>query len=95
MEAETNFSQISPPIFDGESYDLCAVRMEAYLETLDLWAVEEDYDVSALPYNPTVAQMKIHKEKKIKKAKAKSCLFACASQNVFTKIMTLKSAKAI
>nr|KYP55836.1 hypothetical protein KK1_002061 [Cajanus cajan] len=72
------------------------VRMEAYLEALDLWEViEEDYDVSTLPDNPTVAQMKIHKEKKIKKAKAKSCLFACVSQNVFTGIMTLKSAKAI
>nr|KYP65753.1 Retrovirus-related Pol polyprotein from transposon TNT 1-94 [Cajanus cajan] len=96
MKAETNFSQIFPPIFDGESYDLWAVRMEAYLEGLDLWeAVEEDYDVSALPENPTVAQMKIHKERKIKKAKAKSCLFACVSQNVFTRIMTLKSAKTI
>nr|KYP33241.1 hypothetical protein KK1_045923 [Cajanus cajan] len=70
--------------------------MEAYLEGLDLWeVVEEDYDVSALLDNPTVAQMKIHKEKKIKKAKAKSCLFACVSQNVFTRIMTLKSAKEI
>nr|KYP35878.1 hypothetical protein KK1_043037 [Cajanus cajan] len=78
MEAETNFSQVSPPIFDGESYDLWTVRMEAYLEALHLWeAVEEDYDVSKLADNPTVAQMKIHKEKKIKKTKAKSCLFAC------------------
>nr|KYP35884.1 Retrovirus-related Pol polyprotein from transposon TNT 1-94 [Cajanus cajan] len=58
--------------------------MEAYLEALHLWeAVEEDYDVSKLADNPTVAQMKIHKEKKIKKTKAKSCLFACVSQNVF------------
>nr|KYP70614.1 hypothetical protein KK1_009835 [Cajanus cajan] len=96
MKAETNFSQISPLIFDGESYDLWAVRMEAYLEALDLWeAVEEDYDVFALSDNPTVVQMKIHKEKKIKKAKTKSYLFACVSQNVFTKIMTLKSAKII
>nr|KYP43870.1 hypothetical protein KK1_034690 [Cajanus cajan] len=39
--------------------------------------------------------MKIHKEKKIKKAKVESCLFACFSQNVFTRIMTLKSTKAI
>nr|KYP60018.1 hypothetical protein KK1_015465 [Cajanus cajan] len=39
--------------------------------------------------------MKIHKEKKIKKAKAKSCLFAYVSQNVFIRIMTLKSEKAI
>nr|KYP60885.1 hypothetical protein KK1_023305 [Cajanus cajan] len=97
MEGETNFSQISPLIFDGESYDLSAARMEAYLEALDLWeAVEEDYDVSALLDNPTIAQIKIHKEKKIKKAKLKSyCLFARVSQNVFTRIMTLKSAKII
>nr|KYP55288.1 hypothetical protein KK1_001497 [Cajanus cajan] len=96
MEAETNFSQIFPPIFDGESYDPWAVRMEAYLEALDLWeVVEDDYDVSALPDNPTVVQIKIHKEKKIKKAKAKRCLFACVSQNIFTRIMTLKSAKTI
>nr|KYP37334.1 Retrovirus-related Pol polyprotein from transposon TNT 1-94 [Cajanus cajan] len=34
--------------------------MEAYLEALDLWeALEEDYDVSALPDNPTVTQIKI------------------------------------
>nr|KYP36864.1 hypothetical protein KK1_041980 [Cajanus cajan] len=39
--------------------------------------------------------MKIHKEKKIKKAKEKNCLFACVSQNVFTRIMTLKLAKVI
>nr|KYP62427.1 hypothetical protein KK1_016960 [Cajanus cajan] len=70
--------------------------MEAYLESLDLLeAVEEDYDVFVLPDNPIVTQIKIHKEKKIKKAKTKSCLFACVSQNVFTRIMTLKSAKAI
>nr|KYP39847.1 hypothetical protein KK1_038839 [Cajanus cajan] len=96
MEIETNFSQIFPPIFDGASYDLWAVRMEAFLETLDLWeAIEEDYDVFVLPNNPTVGQMKIHKEKKIKKAKTKSYPFACVSKNVFTRIMTLKSAKEI
>jgi hypothetical protein len=82
MEGETNFSQIAPPIFDGDNYDLWAVKMESYLEALDLWeAVEEDYEVPPPPNNPTMAQMRLHKEKKTKKAKAKSCLFAGVSKD--------------
>jgi len=37
--------------------------------------------------------MKAHKEKKTRKAKAKSCLFAGVSQMIMTGIMTLKSPK--
>ena len=70
--------------------------MEAYLEALDLWeAVEEDYEVPALPGNPTMAQIKNHKDRKTRKSKAKACLFASVSSTVFTRIMSLKSAKAI
>jgi len=41
MDVETNFSHVALRIFDGEteSYDLWAVRMEAYLDALDLWEV--------------------------------------------------------
>ncbi|MCI98242.1 resistance protein, partial [Trifolium medium] len=47
--------------------------MEAFVDALDLWeTVEDDYDVSSLPEDPTVAQMKIHKERKTKRAKAKT-----------------------
>jgi hypothetical protein len=57
MDARTIFSQVAPPIFDGESYDLWAVRMESYLEDLDLWqVVEEDYDVPPLGESPTMAR---------------------------------------
>ncbi|MCI95155.1 hypothetical protein A2U01_0116453, partial [Trifolium medium] len=57
-----DFSKVAPPIFYGEDYDLWAVRMEAFLYALDLWeTVEDDYDVSSLPEDPTAAQMKIHK----------------------------------
>ncbi|KZV47520.1 hypothetical protein F511_14592 [Dorcoceras hygrometricum] len=67
--------------------------METYLEALDLWeAVEEYYEVPALPNNPTMAQIKAHKEKK---TKAKACLFAAVSSSIFTRIMSLKSAKEI
>jgi len=70
--------------------------MEIYLEALDLWkAVEEDYEILSLPNNPTMAQIKNHKEKKTRKAKAKSCLFARVSTTIFTRIMTLKSTKSI
>ncbi|KAF3641689.1 putative DDB1- and CUL4-associated factor -like protein 1-like isoform X1 [Capsicum annuum] len=70
-------------------------KNETYLEALDLWeAVEEDYDVP-LPDNPTVAQIKSHKEKKIRKSKAKSTLFASVSPTISTRIMAFKSAKEI
>lgn len=92
--------QVSPAslqrVFNGSNYQLWAVRMEAYLEALDLWeAVEEDYEIPVLPNNPTMAQIKMQKEKKTKKAKAKACLFAAVSTTIFTRIMSLKSAKEI
>lgn len=96
MEGESSFSSMAPPIFDGENYQMWAVRMETYLEALDLWeAVEEDYEVQPLPANPTVAQMKTQKEKKTRKSKAKTCLFAAVSPTIFTRVMSLKTAKAI
>ncbi|XP_016541780.2 uncharacterized protein LOC107842420 [Capsicum annuum] len=70
--------------------------MEIYLEALDLWeTVEEDYDVVLLPNNPTVAQIKSQKEKKIRKSKAKATLFASLSQIIFMRIMAFKSPKEI
>ena len=96
MEEESSFSSMHPPKFDGENYQMWTVRMETHLEAFDLWeAVEEDYEVPALSTNPTVAQMKLHKEKKTKKSKAKACLFAAVSPTIFTRIMALKSAKEI
>lgn len=54
--------------------------MESYLEALDVWeAIEEDYNVPPLPNNPTMAQLKYHKERKTRKAKAKSVIFSCVS----------------
>ena len=96
MNSETSLSSIAPPVFDGENYQLWAVRMEAYLEALDLWeAVEEDYEIPPLPDNPTMAQIKSNKEKRTKKSKAKACLFVVVSTTIFTRIMSLKTAKAV
>ncbi|XP_031378501.1 uncharacterized protein LOC116193898 [Punica granatum] len=97
MEAgSSGFSAMAPPMFDGENYQAWAIKMTAFMEGCDLWeAVEEDYEVAPLPNNPTMAQIKLHKEKKTRKAKAKSCLYAVVSPTVFTRIMRLESAKAI
>ena len=66
------------------------------MESLGLWdIVEEDYEVYLLLENPTMVQIKNHKERKMKKAKARSCLFAGVSQMIFTRIMTLKTRKTI
>ncbi|XP_061949956.1 scopoletin glucosyltransferase-like, partial [Populus nigra] len=86
MEVEASFSHISSPIFNGENYQLWAVRMETYLEALDLWeAIEEDYDVPPLPNNPTMAQIKSHRERKTKKSKSKSMSICCYFNNYFHK----------
>ncbi|XP_073263216.1 uncharacterized protein [Populus alba] len=70
--------------------------METHLKALDLWeAVEEDYEVPPLPNNPTMTQIKSHKERKTKKSKAKACLFAAVSTTIFTMIMSLQSAKDV
>jgi len=70
--------------------------MTVHLEALDLWeAIEENYVVPYLPANPIVAQLKIHKEKKTRKSKAKACLYVTVSNTLFTRIMDLESAKGI
>ena len=98
MDADTQslFNHVNPPLLDGQNYQSCAVSMTVHLEALDLWeAIEEDYDVPLLPANPTVAQMKNHKDRKTRKSKAKAYLFSAVSSNIFTRIMNLESAKDI
>nr|KYP43523.1 hypothetical protein KK1_035037 [Cajanus cajan] len=56
MDSETSFSHVALPVFNGENYNLWAVKMETYLEVMNLWeAVEEDYEILLLPDNPTMA----------------------------------------
>ena len=96
METETTFSQVVPPVFVGDNYQAWAIRMTVHLEALDLWeAVDEDYDILPLPVNPTMTQLKTHKERKTRKSKAKACLFSAVSSTIFTRIMNLDSAKEI
>ncbi|XP_010523563.1 PREDICTED: uncharacterized protein LOC104801877 [Tarenaya hassleriana] len=84
----------SAPVFNGDNYPVWAARMQAYLEGMDLWeAVEEDYEIPPLTANPTVAQIRNHKERTTKKAKAKSSIFNAVSPTILIKIMKLTSAK--
>ena len=64
--------------------------MIVHLQALDVWeAVKENYEVPLLGANPTVAQMKLHKERKTRKTKAKACLFAAVSSSILIKIMKI------
>ena len=83
-------------MFDGDNYQIWAARMEAHLEVNNLWeAVEEDNKVLPLPTNPTMAQIKNQKERKARKSKARVTLFVAVSKEIFTRIMTIKSAYKI
>ncbi|KAL6314039.1 hypothetical protein AAG906_011774 [Vitis piasezkii] len=65
--------------------------MIVHLEALDLWeVVEEDYEVPPLVDNPSINQMKIHRERKTRKAKAKACLFSAVSPSILTRIMQME-----
>ena len=41
MKRGFNFSTMAPPVFDGDNYQMWVVRMETYLEALDLWEAVE------------------------------------------------------
>ena len=63
---------------------------------MDLWeTVEKDYEVPPLGDNPSINQMKIHRERKTRKAKAKACLFSTISFSILTRIMEIESTVAI
>ncbi|KAK3436374.1 hypothetical protein EUGRSUZ_C00972 [Eucalyptus grandis] len=97
MEARSSgFSAMATPIFTGENYQAWAVKMTAFLEGHDLWeVVENDYEVAPLPDNPTLNQIKYHKERITRNVKANSCLYVAVSPTIFTRIMRCDSAKAI
>ena len=70
MSVEPNFSSTTPIVFYGQNYPILAMEMETCLKALILWeAVEDDYEISPMPTNPTINHIKNHKDKneKIKK----------------------------
>lgn len=96
MDAVTFFATISSLVFGGDEYEAQVVRITVHLHALDLWeAVEEDYEDFSLPANPIMDQLMNHKVRKIKKTKAKCCLFSAVSKVISKRIMNLKYAKDI
>lgn len=86
--SETSATSLAPPVLKDEGYHLWASRMEEN----DLHeAIEEDYEVPPLHFNPTMAQIRNQKEKKRRKSKARTTLFAAFSSEIFVRIWRIKS----
>ena len=74
MDGDVSF--LSVLVFNGDNYQAWAIRMAVHLKALDLWeTVEEDYEVLPLGDNPSINQMKIHREIKTRKGLHLLCSF--------------------
>jgi len=92
--ASSSFSAISPPLFDGENYQIWAIKFRAYLQAQHLWdVVEFDEDPEPLRQNPTLAQIKKHEEDVAKKPKALNCIHSGVTNAIFTRIMACTTPK--
>jgi hypothetical protein len=86
----------SPPVFTGENYQMWAVRMKTYLQACDFWdAIEQEHESQPLPADPTIAQIRNHREERARKFKAKTCLYSAVSEAIFPRIIALDTAKQI
>ena len=80
LNSEDSSNAIAPLVFDGTNYRVWVDQMEAYLDANDQWeVVENEYKVPPLPDNPTMAQIKNHKEVRQRKSNAKASLFVVVS----------------
>lgn len=84
MSSKTSFTVIPLPVFYVMNLQVCAVRMEAYLNGNDLWEdVEDKYEVPPLPNSPNMAQINLHKCRMQRKPKARASLLGAVSSNFF------------
>ena len=68
--------------------------MKIYLKAHDLWeVVKTGREPPQLRVNPTIAQMKHHSEKCIKRYKVMSCIQSVVTYTIFTRIMACETAK--
>ncbi|XP_016567123.1 uncharacterized protein LOC107865360 [Capsicum annuum] len=92
--ASNNFSIPSHPIFSGENYPIWTIKMRTYLRAYDLWqVVEVGGEVNPLTDNPTMAQIKNHKEEAAKNFKALSCIQSALSKVIFARVMVSEPTK--
>ncbi|KAF3656077.1 hypothetical protein FXO37_15627 [Capsicum annuum] len=94
LSSVINFQIPSPPIFSGENYPIWALKMRTYLRAYDLWeVVEVGGEVNPLPNNPTMTQIKNHREKVSKNFKALSCIQLALPEVIFARVMASETAK--
>nr|XP_027121144.1 uncharacterized protein LOC113738144 [Coffea arabica] len=67
--------------------------MKSYLDANDLWDVVEIDPVPELSEDPTIAEMRAHRDAVKRRSKAMTCIHSAVSDAVFTKIMTCETAK--
>ncbi|KAH0717094.1 hypothetical protein KY285_013125 [Solanum tuberosum] len=84
----------APQTFNGENYQIWAVKMKSYLEAYDLWeVVMEDKLIQQLTEKSSDAEIKLHSEEKIKKHKAKIVIQNSVADSIFSKIIACETAK--
>ncbi|XP_027103352.1 uncharacterized protein [Coffea arabica] len=83
----------NPSSFTGENYQIWAVKMKSYLDANDLWNVVETDHVPELSEDPTITEMRAHRDAVKRRSKAMTCIHSAISDAVFTKIMTCETAK--
>ena len=92
--ATSSISLLASQIFVGENCQICSVKMQMYLEAFDLWeVVAEDEPIVPLSANPTLTQIRVHTDEKIKIFKAKTLIQNSIADSVFHRIMNYRIAK--
>ncbi|KAF2310787.1 hypothetical protein GH714_017216 [Hevea brasiliensis] len=92
--AASSFGTSSPPVFDGQNYQLWAIKMKTYLRDFDLWeVVETGNGPPPLRANPTMTQLKHYAEESAKKYKSLSIIHAAVTETIFTRIMACDTGK--
>jgi hypothetical protein len=70
--------------------------MKTLLQACGFWdVVEQDHDPQPLPGDPTLPQIRNHREERAKKFKAKTCLYSAVSEAIFPRIIALDTTKQI
>ncbi|RDY06214.1 hypothetical protein CR513_09837, partial [Mucuna pruriens] len=83
----SNDSLPLPPIFARENYHLWATKMRISLKAQSLWDIVEKGE------NPAIVQIRNHNDEMVKEGKELAIIHAALHDDVFIKILTLKSAK--
>ncbi|XP_052484500.1 uncharacterized protein LOC128039849 [Gossypium raimondii] len=92
--ASSYFSPASPPVFNGEGFNIWAVKMRTYLQAFNLWeVVNSDAEPAPLRANPTVSHIRQHTDERTKRHKAMSCIQNCVTDVIFMRIMACETPK--